>query len=249
MAEIDKAQAVPTTTKEEAARAELRETAMEAAMKAAAGAVQAAGFETTKAGIVSPEAMRAEARMIQAIMDRLDIEAIQAYRDQTRLVVPFDMDVIQSVVKVNPLAHIVVAAKNEAEGDEADRALAAIDGRIRIVVTTDIETLAREEAAEIGLTEIEGKSRSVIQVRKLKAGRLTPEEQRAYALVGQMGGIVGIVGFGQRVDVSFATNFYVSDILQAQIAAIAQERGQLLWVSKVAVPVCSFKSCYAIISP
>jgi hypothetical protein len=173
--------------------------------------------------VVNPEAMRAEARMTEKIMAMMKDLDLQSYGDQTRFVVPYDQDLIQSLIKNHPKAKVVIMAKTADEKAVAEARTAGFTESTGVafeyVISQDVQAIAKQQAQDLRLEVISNRpNRSVLQVRKVADPKITAAEiNRAYALVGQMFGIVAIVGFEKSVD--FATDHTFAEILSSEIRA------------------------------
>ncbi|HOW60078.1 MAG TPA: hypothetical protein PLO78_10210 [Candidatus Omnitrophota bacterium] len=192
-----------------------------AGMLEAAGAVSAIQQQVfLDTEIVNAKAVGVETKLVQAIVDALKTHfGLVSKGEITRILAPFDRDVLRAIVSSNPNAIITVpvqitddAGKNAQIMKNARSEVRQLGGRIHLIFVTriDVESLAKAQARAMRLELTGGKSKSVIQVRKIKAA-LTKEDRQAYALVARIGGIVVVVGFEK--DVSFATELTVSDII------------------------------------
>ncbi|MBU9888491.1 MAG: hypothetical protein KTQ49_01310 [Candidatus Omnitrophica bacterium] len=218
-----KARAIRET---EAVRSEVRAEEVvvpdaEAAMQAALDALQSVQEQkleiTVGTEVLSVEALQAEQAVIRAVMNAFDVESVPAFADQTRVLVPFDAALINAVRLANPKALVTVVVADAATVEQAKNS--GIAG-IQVVMNADLDitSLARGEAKEIGIVPpVRGVSKSVVQVLKRDDAPFTAEDLRAAALVGQMGGVVAVVGF--KKSVGFATQLQVAEILSIAMQA------------------------------
>jgi len=197
-----------------AKRSELRKSA---AAKAIPAAESIQGMKLPEMVPLAPGAARAETRMTAKIVDMMKDLGLESYGDKTRLVVPFNIDLIKQLRAENKTATIVVVTDNA-----ATQAQARVDlrdfARMEVVMSADFTAVAQAQAQAFDLKLRAGDvSKSVVQIRGTGAAMLTADEIKAYALVGQMGGILAFLGFPQKV--SFATEHTVADVLRSEFRA------------------------------
>jgi hypothetical protein len=196
------------TLQPEQARTDLREAEMAKAV-AAAGSLD--GIRLSQQVLPNQDAMRAEMRMtekIAAMMKELGVEPVDGQQDITRLVVAYEGDdtrfreAVETAQGLNPKALITIAVQNADAETAAKAGLSGVQGSIAFRVGS-VEDIAKGEAEALfnnrSLTPQEMR-RSVLQIIKTRA--LTSEDIREFALLSQMGGIVGI--FNTSKPVSFA---------------------------------------------
>ena len=212
---------------------EQAEAEMAAALEAAQALQQENLERTVATEIRNPNAVRSEARLIQAILKSFGVEPVDGQQAVTKLVVAYDgkdaaqfRDAVESALRLNPKATITIAAETAAVQAEAENVLTnlpkkVVNGKIAFEVG-DVEAIARRQAVALfnaaGRTNKlsdEDLQRSVFQI--LKTGALTPEDVRMFALLGQMGGIVGIFNSEKRV--RCATQRTLGEVLQAAAQA------------------------------
>ena len=194
--------------------------AMEAAIRSAAKSTQELQFGIMKeTEILSPEALKVDQAVINSVMKALGVESIPAYADQTRILMPYDLDLIKAVRYANPKAVVTVVVADAATRDLAEKNPDIAGINVIMNADLDVTMIARGEAAEIGITALpaQGASKSVVQLLKPTDAMLTKSDLRAAALVGQMGGVVAVIGF--RKAVKFATQLSVTEILGVAIQA------------------------------
>ncbi|MFA5167028.1 MAG: hypothetical protein WC530_00700 [Candidatus Omnitrophota bacterium] len=213
-----------TVSKRRAEVRSAREAEIEATLKAAVAEGQRAQFAVTKeTEILLPEAFKAEGVLVNGIMKALGVESVEAFGAVTPITIVYDKNdpnmakAIGILAAVNSKAQITVAVANAIEEAVAQKALVAISG-IRIVISTNIRALAQAEAVQLGL-KLEGgrPSKHVLQVRKIKGELLSKKVIRAFALAGQMEGVVVILNYDHEVD--FATKTDVDEVLRSEILA------------------------------
>ena len=76
--------------------------------------------------------------------------------------------------------------------------------------------LARTEASRLGI-DVNGLSRSVIQLRKTKGAKISKDDLKAIALLSQMNEVIVILN--SEDDVGFAMPFDVADVLRSEFLA------------------------------
>ncbi|MDD5226355.1 MAG: hypothetical protein PHV97_04115, partial [Candidatus Omnitrophica bacterium] len=199
-------------------RSELRDGEIAKAI-AAAQSVETMRNEVRLQEVANPVAVRAESRMTAKIVAMMKDLGLQSYGDQTRLVVSYERLGLAGMMELrhqNPKATIVVMASAENTANaEAD--IMGYQGFE--LAPNDLALVAREQLKAFDLKLQPGEvSKSVVQIlKKSEEARATKDEIRAYALVGQMGGVLAFLGFDQKV--GFATERSIADILNSEIRA------------------------------
>ena len=204
---------------------EQAEAEMAAALEAAQALQQEKLARTVETEILNPYAVENEALLIQLILKSFGVEPVDGQETVTKLVVAYDgkdavqfRNAVESALGLNPLATITIAAETADAEASARIALKGVIGAIAFEMG-DVESVARRQAEALFKTNRlsnDEMKRSVFQI--LKTGEeLTADDVRMFALLGQMGGIVGI--FNSKKPVSFATQRTLGQILQAAAQA------------------------------
>ncbi|OQA55341.1 MAG: hypothetical protein BWY42_01494 [Candidatus Omnitrophica bacterium ADurb.Bin277] len=208
--------------------AESREQAMTEELKqllAAAGSVQEAEFGVKKyTEIFSPESYRVEDSVVRSMMSSLGVEELAFLEGITSVKMVYDVDdlYMASAVQLtllNPNAKVTLTVANQTQETTARTALSALGvdfSRITFEVGADVVVLARTEASRLGI-DVNGLSRSVIQLRKTKGAKISKDDLKAIALLSQMNEVIVILN--SEDDVGFAMPFDVADVLRSEFLA------------------------------